>query len=370
MGVAIGATKACLQVQQAMDDISQGNVNALKIENFGALQWVTSSMNTSGFEGLENQDPGGKNRSVKVWYWQNPRTEADTDCTPTICTAGTTNAQRQAEMTLDLCSNVSVTLDEEQFRDFCDSGESGSSTIVASNFAQQQVQAALNQLLDSIDTDVVTRLNTHNGNFYGGIAGPKTVTMIKTDGGPFYGAETTVASDLEDAVAGFGTPAAIGQGYLRTYSQIVPAIACCDQTGIDLSKGGAGTWNYYSERRVQTVVNNTNRFFVCAPGAIQLVTKNKWVGPYEVFRNEDAKTTVRVPVPGGGSIPVDFTVVRDFCGTNNDGLTNWILTWNVNYDFWTLPSDDEAVGSNFNSINGIFAYTADCGDITCADVNS
>lgn len=366
MPIQLGATKACLQVQQTLDNISQDNVNALKIENFGGLQWVTSSTNTSGFEGLENQDPGGKNRTVKVWYWTNPRTEAGTDCTPAICTPGTTNAQKYAEMTLSLCRDVSLTLDEEQFRDFC--GPDGE-TIVQSPFAQQQMRTVVNQLLAGIDSDLITYIAAHAGNFYGSIAGPKTVTMIRTDGSPFHGAETTISADLEDAGV-MGQPAAIGLGYLRTYSKTVK-LACCDQTGVDLSKLASSAYVYYSERRVGTITGAPNRFYVLAPGAVQLVTKNKWVGPFEDIRSQsEAKTTVTIPVPGGGSIPVDFSVYRSFCGANNDGLTKWHMTWSLNFDFFSMPADDEAVGSPFRSINGIFAYDATCGDITCTDVNS
>lgn len=363
MGVAIGATKACLQVQQVLDDIAQGNVPTLKIDNFGSLQWITSATNTSGFEGLENQDPGGKNRTVKIWYWTNPRTGAGTDCTPAICTPGTTTAQKNAEMTLSYCRDVSLTLDEQEFRDFCGEG------VVDSRFAQMQMQGVINQLLAGISTDAVTYINAHSGNFYGGIAGPKTLIMLRADGSPYHGAETTVSNDLEDAGV-VGTPGAIGLGYLRTYSKTVQ-LACCDNTGIDLSKMSSSTWGYFPERRVDTVVGANDNFFVLAPGAVQLVTKVKWVGPYEDIRDRnEVKTTVRVPVPGGGSIPVDFTVYRSFCGSGNDGLTKWVMTWSVNFDFFSLPADVEAVGSVYRSVNGIFHYRATCGTPTCADVNS
>lgn len=370
MAVAVGATKACLQVQQALDDIAQGNVPSLRIDNFGTLQWLTSGDNTTGFEGLQNQDPGGKNRTVKIWYWTNPRTAASTSCTPDICTSGTTTAQKYAEMTLQFCRNVSLTLDEQQFRDFCDSGESASSTILGANFAQQQMQGVVNQLLDGISTDAATYLAAHAGNFYGSVAGPKSIIMLRSDGSVYHGAETTVSNDLED-VGAVGKPAAIGLGYLRTYSKTAQ-LACCDQNGVDVSKRAASTWTYYSDRRIDTAVGSDNNFFVLNPGAMQMVSKVQWVGPYEDIRpgGNDAKTTVVIPVPGGGSFPVDFTIHRDFCGTGNNGRTQWLMTWSVNFDFFSLPTDTEAVGSNWRDVNGILHYQATCGDPTCADVNS
>lgn len=363
MPIGVGATKACLQVQQTLDAIAQGNVPTLKIDNHGILQWLTSGSNTSGFEGLQNQDPGGKNRTVKLWYWTNPRTTASTSCLPDICTSGTTDAQKYAEMTLQYCRNVSLTLDEAQFRDFC--GPDGD-TIVQSPFALQQIQGKVNQLLDGIDTDAATYLAAHDGNFYGGIAGPKTVTMFRNDGSPYHGAETIVSNDLEDIQVS-GQPAAIGLGYLRTYSKTVQ-MACCDQTGVNIANRPSSTWVYYSDRKVDTAVGTQNNFFVLAPGAMQLVSKVKWVGAYRDIRDRnEAKTTVIVPVPGGGSIPVDFTVYRSFCGGDNNGNTDWVLTWSVQFDFFSLPADVENVGSSWRSVNGILHYVGTCGPIDCTD---
>ncbi len=368
MAVAIGAAKACLQIQQQIDDIAGNNVNALKIENFGALQWLTSSTNTTGFEGLQNQSPGGKNRQVRVWYWTNPRTAAGTDCTPDICTAGTTNSQKNAAMTLDLCRDVELTLDEQQFRDFCNSGEDTASNITKSGFARNQMTGVMNQLLAGISTDAVTYMNAHAGNFYSGIAGPKAICLFKTDNSPLHSGEGEIADDLEDILVS-GQPAAIGQSMLRSYVR-ARDIVCCDQTGIDMTKRGS-TFTYYSERRVQTITGVNSEFFVLAPGAMQLVSLVKWTGPYVDVRGEnEAKTTAFLQVPGGGGFPIDVTIRRDFCGGNNDGRTVWKFTFSSTFDFWSMPADDEDVGSAFRSVNGILHYDATCCSPTCADVNS
>lgn len=363
MGLAIGAQKACLQVQQSLDDIAGANVPNLKITNPGALQAVTRAENISGFEGLQVQDGSGKNRTVRVEYWTNPRTEAGTDCYPQICVAGSTDSPKYADMTLNLCRDVKLTLDEEEFRNFCGDG------IKDSQFARNLTTGKIQQLLDAIDQDLVTFISTHPGNFYNKIAGPKTVTLFKTDGSIYEGGELDIANDMEDAGVR-GMPAAIGLGYLRTYSQ-KKKFACCNAAGIDLSNMDS-SWMYFSERKVDTTVGNANNFFVLAPGAVQLVSKVKWVGPYEDIRSEkEAKTTVEITIPGTGyRLPVDFTVYKDFCGGDNDGKTKWIITWSLNFDFFSLPPDVEDAASPYRSVNGIFHYKATCGDITCADVNS
>lgn len=362
MGLAIGAQKACLQVQQALDDIAGANVPNLKITNPGALQAVTRSENISGFEGLQVQDPGGKNLTTRISYWTNPRTAAGTSCYPDICTAGTTDAPKYADMTLSLCRDVKLTLDQEQFRDFCGEG------IKDSEFAKNLMVGKSQQLLDAINQDLITFISTHTGNFYNKIPGPKTITMFKQDGSIYEGGELTIANDMEDAGV-MGSVAAVGLGYLREYSQ-KKKFACCDARGFDLS--GNSPWTYFSDRKVDTTVGTQNNFFILAPGAVQLVSKVKWVGPYaELGDPTEIKTTVNITIPGTGyQLPVDFTVYKDFCGGNNDGKTKWVMTWSVNFDFFSLPPDVEDAASPYRSVNGIFHYKATCGDVTCADVNS
>lgn len=364
MGVNIGSTKVCLQLQQSANDIARGNVPSLKIENFGFLQWLTSSQNTSGFQSVGLQSPDGKNLTVRVEYWQNPRTAASTGTEfPNICSTGSTIGKKYADINITYHTTYKVTLNEAEFRDLCDAGVKGSA------FAQDLTQMAINQILTKIDTDAVNYTNSHAGNFYGSIAGPKTVALYRNDGTPFQGGVTTIASDYQD-IGGVGTPAAIGTGYLRSMVYEMQNYACCSQYGIDMGRGNS-PFIFFSDLRVDQNINPDNNFFVLAPGALQLITRTRWVGQYEDMRVEDqVKSTMVLPVPGGGSIPVDFTIYRDFCGSSNDGQTSYVLTWTAHYDFWNIPSDNESVGSPYRSVNGILAYRATCANVGCGNVNS
>lgn len=367
MAVQIGASTCCLTTQRNLNEISGGNVTTFKIDNFGGLQWVTSDTNRSGFEQVPLLDPDGKTLAVRVMYWTNPRTDSSTT-RPNICATGDTTAQKFANVTADYERSIKLTLSEPQFRTFCGDG------VRESQFAKEQIMAILNQLFAGIDTDVLTRMYIEAGNFYGGVApgNGKEVKLITNVGTANYNGAMTIANDMEDAQV-VGTPAAIGLGYLRDYSKLA-SIACCDQNGIDLTKSQS-PWIYYSDRRVDSIIPNSQNFIVAAPGAFQLVPVPRWVGSYDDLKNgtareDQVKTTVTVQVPGGGTIPVDFTVYRSFCGENNDGDTSWVLTWSLPFGWFVLPTDLEPVGSPFESVNGIFLYRGTCGANTCSDVPS
>lgn len=367
MAVQIGASTCCLTTQRNLNEISQGLVTTLKFDNVGMLQWVTSSTNRSGFEQIPLLDPDGKTISVRVQYWTNPRTAASTS-RPNICSADGTTAQKHANVTQDTERSVKLTLSEPQFRTFCGDG------VKESEFAKQQIMAKLNELFIGIDTDLVTIAYQQAGNFYGGVApgNGKEVKLITNVGTANYNGAMTIANDMEDAQM-VGTPAAIGLGYLRDYSKLSD-IACCDSNGIDMTKANT-PWFYFPDRRVDVVIPNSQNFIVAAPGALQLVPVPRWVGPYDDMKNGtaekyQAKTTLIVEVPGGGTIPVDFTVYRPFCGDNNNGDTTWTMTWSLPFGWFVLPTDLEPVGSPFESVNGIFLYRGICGANTCADVPS
>lgn len=332
------------------------------------LQWVTSGSNRTGFTQIPLLDPEGKTIGVRVMYWTNPRTAAGTT-EPNICSTDSTAVQKFANVTAEYIRTVKLTLSENQFRTFCGDG------VLESEFAKEQIMAKLNQLFVGVNQDLNTIAYQQRGNFYGGVApgdSGKEVKLVTNVGTANYNGAMTITNDMADAQVR-GTPAAIGLGFLRDYAQLA-AIACCDQNGIDLTKGST-PWIYYSDREPDNIIPNSQNFFVMAPGAFQIVPILKWVGVYDDMTNGtaekyQAKTNLSVQVPGGGTLPVDYTVYRPFCGDNNDGNTNWILTWTVRFGFWVLPTDLEAVGSPWESVNGIFLYRGTCGANTCADVPS
>lgn len=364
MAVSIGASTCCLTVQQALTDISQGNVTTLKIQNHGSLQAVTNSLNTSGFETIQTNDPDGKNRTVKVKYWTNPRTASGTT-RPSICTTGSTVAEKYADVTANLTRTVNLTLDEAEFRAFCDRDG-----IRSSRFAQEIMMTKMNQLFQGINTDTVTYMNANAGNFYAGIAPGKTVKLVKNDEAPSWGGIQQVRKDMMEAGV-MGQPFAIGSGYIWSVTDTLK-LACCNDAGIDLSRIGGSPWIQFYDLDVDSVVDGTNNFFMLSPGALQIVFKNYWVGAHDDLVNGTAfpdkvKTTMIASVPGGGSIPIDTTVYRDFCGGDGKGDSKWYLTFTANFGYFSLPSDLEPVGSPYRSINGIFKYKATCGAPSCAD---
>lgn len=371
MAINIGATTACLTTQQVLKDIAQSNLPTHKITAPGLLQAITSPSNTSGFEVIEGDDRQGRNTTIEVAYWQNPRTAASTSRAD-ICTKGTTIGKKYATISTPLENSVSLTLSEPEFRAFCN--ESNTSDITTSDFALQQIKGLMNQLLAGINAQATTYAVAHAGNFYNAIAGPKTVLLIKSDGSNAHSGEIDIITDMEDLDNPL-TPFAVGSGYLRTYVKQA-SITCCNNTGINVSNFSASSFNYFFDRGIEAATpGQTQDFLVLHPGALQIVPNLRWRGPYDdaingTARKDQLKTNITLPVPGGGTLPIDMTVYRSFCDDNNNGDTSWVLTWGLRYGFYDLPANVEAVGSPYSGVNNIFHYIGSCGDETCADVES
>lgn len=372
MAVNIGATTACLTVQAELDSIAGANNTSKRITNHGMLQAIKSSTNTSGFTVLPNQSPQGRVRTVNIQYVVNPRTAAGTgDDYPDICTPGTTDSLNYASVNIDHHTTVELTLTESEFRTFCLPYTDG---IKDSTFTSDLIQMRLNQLFDQVDQDAVTYASVNAGQFYDGIAGPKTVTLIKSDGSPYYGGEVTVAQDMDDAGV-TGMVLAVGKNHLDTYSRLSDVV-CCDNTGIDMSKAATSTWGYFSDRKVDETVAGTGNAFIMQPGALQMVNTVNWIGDFEQMRSQyEIKTNMNLPIPGADTtLPVDFTVFNPFCSptdsTVGDGQASWVMRWTAHYSFWNTPTDLENVGSPYRAVNGIYHYQFECGDVTCADVPS
>lgn len=364
MAIAIGdiqnAQTCCRMVQMALDDVS-GCVSTFKIRKPGAIEAMRSPTNTAGVGQVDVNDPGGKNKIVDLLYWQNPRVAAGTDCTPDICTPGTNNPQLAARVNADLCRSVPLTLDPEAFRDFCGDG------VQTSDFARQQTRALMNQLLAGIDQDAVTFLAANLGQFGGGVVGPLNITLLNQNQAPNVGGIVAIQQSFTDIEAE-GTPFLIGQGLLDTYTRL-SAMSCCNDSGINIGDQGQD-FNYFRESRVDTTLAGQNNIIAWTPGAVQMVSRVTYVGDYEDLRSDfQMKTTVSVNL-GGVPLNLDFTIQKDFCGDNNDGQSDWLLTWIARFGFWTAPTDLEAAGSYFRDVNCILQFQADCDTVDCSDVPS
>lgn len=365
MAINIGdiqnAQLCCRMVQLALDDVTMHNTT-FKVQNPGMIAGILSPQNRQGITTeLDVQDPGGKNRQVDLLYWQNPRTAADTDCTPDICTGGDTVGQLAAVVDADLCRTVTLTLDPTQFRDFCGDG------VNTSDFARQQTRALINQLLVAIDQDAITYFAANEGQFGGGVVGPQTIILLDENQAPVYSGGAEMAIAYENIEAMGGNPFVVGSGLIQTYQHATKMI-CCNDDGIDLSLGDP--FNYFRDVRVDTTIAGQNNLLTWAPGALQMVSRTTYVGDYEEINHpREMKTTTEINILGT-SLAVDTTVRKDFCGANNDGLTNWVITWTARFGFWSLPTDLEAAGSFFRNVNYLLRFQAQCGDVTCVDVPS
>lgn len=369
MSVTIGTTDNCCRtVQQGLAMVAGSqNITTYRIDRPGMLDALTSGVNTAGTQAIDIDDPTSKNRIVKVRYWQNPRTAAASTA-PNICAFGTSVGEKYATVAVNKTRSVELTLKDDEFRDFC-AALSGADTIAQTDFAMQQIAAKMNQLVKYIDRDAVGEIYANAGNFRDGTSTAKDVTLTSAVNGvyaPQYKGELDMLNAFED-IESEGKPIVVGSGLWREYTKL-KNIACCNEAGVDLSLVGDDFY-YYRDPYVDTAASDNNIGIAWAPGSAQIFFRTYFRPPFSHTSSDKQKGVVTMDY-NGTSIPLDFTAYYDYCGDSNNGRdSKWVLTWTASFGMFYLPSDLEAVGTDFEGVNNILLFKGNCGPVTC-DTNS
>ncbi len=349
MTVIPGQTgECCRTVQRSLASIAGDNDFSDKIENPGTLAGLMSGRNRTGFAQVPLQDPQGRTRIVQVRYIQKLN-ETAADSRSGICDAGDTESERFANVETSYYREVKLTLDDGEFQEFC---------ATQSTFREEMTVKKLNVLYSGINTDMVTEMAGLKGNFYGGAGagnGPLSIPMINTDGTAQYWGETEILDSFEDIEVS-ARPLLAGTGNLRKYTRLLN-IGCCNDGGQDINKAGA--FDYYRDSQVDSIIAGDNNILAWSPGAAQMFWNNRYVGQFQKFDAQNAKTTIIDPRFG---ISLDMTVYYNWCEDDNT-RSQWIITWGVDFGLFVLPSDLAAVGNNWTGVNNILHFQATCGDV-------
>jgi len=346
------AGTCCRTVQQSLiDTMGANNDITLKIARPGLFEAIRSARNMAGFEQLEFQDPQGRTRVVQIKYLDATRTAAAT-ARHDICVAGDTDGENFADVSLNYTRSVKMTMDDGEFQTFCTD---------MSEMQAGQLRKYLNQLYVGINTDANTDLVANVGAFLpaSGLVAPLAVPLLTPAGAANHWGEIQIKNTFED-IENTERPYLIGSGILRDYTKIRD-IACCNDQGVDISRGA--DFDYYRDNQLDTTVGTANNIIGFTPGAFQMASQTRYVGQYQHFEGNNAKTTIIDPLY---NIPLDFTVYYNFCETEAS-RSFWVLTWSLNFGFFYIPDDIEPGGSPFAGVNNILHYQANCSE---ADVCS
>jgi len=331
----------CQKLQQDLINVAGCNAPALKRDKTGYLDAVVSEENRSGVEMIQ-VPTNGKYRAVQINY--NKRgTEADVNLTCTNnCLGEIEKEPFETVLNITNCLETKgLIFNDDEMRKLCESDAAWTANVVMGQM--NAVNVALNKQL-------LAKQALNFGNFLGGTAIKNVKLFEDTTNAARAIALAQIKHEL-DNVGSCGTPLLIGGGNLDLFAK-VNKMACCNaNTGTSL-EGWNNDASYYNDRFVEGVIG-AGEFIALAPGAVQLVTWNKYVGSYAKKNDVFEHGTITDPFTG---LTYDIKVHYDDCADR------WVIKFFLNWEMFFIPATAFAAGDDLLGVNYTFNFK-DCSTI-------
>lgn len=299
----------CPQIQQDLNSLFT-TCDPTKIrESIKFLEFIRSADNTSGVIQSQISRGGGKTRDVEVTY--TPRILESEVSTDTTQTCVSTNEAGMLSETYSLdCGDPGVHYSE--LFDLCTMADMCQENSL---WIATRLQAIMDGLIRRMDTILMDQSTVLTGNFAVGetnvVANVKTVQTKFADGRP----DTNMLEEVRFATrnaAYCGTPRVIGYSEVDKYFNRFEK-GCCADSGLDLGEFSRNkNMIYLDDFRVEDSFGD-NHFLTIAPGALQMIWFNKFMGAKGINVLDDdsfKQTVIRDPET---SIPFDMVMKHD-CG--------------------------------------------------------
>lgn len=342
----------CPSLQASLNEVAGNNAPALRRDRVGLVEALMSPANKAGFEAIPIDPKNGKEKSVRVNYYQRLTEDTVNESLTDTCDSGTEHAPLCDTITLTKALETdNLVFDEDNMRKLC--APLGETDEV---WRSRIIMAQMNALLTKLNKNLHALLKINKGTFMDGST-IKNIQLFNTFGDDGAGARqfaiANILNEFEEAGLA-GTPMVIGSGDLNLYYKAL-GIGSVNLYGADLSKLNGET-AYFYDRFVPSVWG-VNEFVALAPGVAQLLTWNRYVGEY-------AKKT---PTFEHGTIVDPFTgLTFDLKMHYDDCKDTYYLKLQLVYDLWTVPDDAEDSSGDFYGVNGIFNYKICDGIDECA----
>ena len=333
----------CQNLQVNLNDVAGNNAPQLKRDRVGYLDAIVSQENTAGVE-LLPIPTNGKYRKVQVNYAQRGiEAEVALTCTNN-CTSTNEREPKETIVDVDNCLETSLLFTEDEMRKLCEAD---------SLWVSQTIMSQMNAVNVALDKQMLALQATNFGNFADGTA-LKSVKLFEDTSNASRAIATAQIRHQYDLVGASGAPMMIGGGNLDLFAK-VNQIACCNSTtGTDLARWT--DYMYFNDRFAESVLG-ANNFAVLAPGAVQLVTWNRYAGEYAKRNDVFEHGTITDPFTG---ITYDLKVHYDDCADK------WTVKLQLHWTMFFIPTNAFATGDDNEGVNYTFNFE-DCSTIVGCD---
>lgn len=332
-------TGICLAIQDSLNNILNAKSPSLKRTQVGYLQALVSPQNTTGVTQVPIPS-NGKKRKVRITYIQRGTSSdiAHTEAANCNVEVFPQPLEDEIEVTKFIRSKW-FGFNDDDMRLLCESGDEYRAAVMNSKIDVFMVE---------LDKKLIALQAANFGNFNPLYYGPyKDVEMLNTAGNAInYLGEAKIKEDVQN-LDSTDRPIVIGSGNLSLYATMAK-IGCCNDLGQDLAQ--AGDMDFFRDRFVDSILG-ANHFIGLIPGYVQLLTWNKYVGPYAQDNSPlYSKGTIVDPFTG---VQIDMKWVYDY-----DCDEQYKVRFFLNYDLWFIPTDSFNVADELSGVNFTLRYRA------------
>jgi hypothetical protein len=267
-------TAICPALNTQLLTIAKEHSPQVKRTQNGFLLALLDQYNTSNVDVVPIDQGDGKIKDVQVMRQKRATTSEVSQGIPD-CMDGPFGEADNYAQTYRIDDSVYMDFQVEDFkvRELCESQVS---------WFAKDVSNRLDALFSQMDNIAITDAITQFGNYGNGVnsgTSPIALDMVQPlaaggMNGANYQGEVIMRNALSDARVA-GTPIVIGVGELRDYVGI-RQYSTSNALGIDLSRGGS--FAYFEDPAVGTIIGNANHFIALEAGAYQFVPVNFYVG--------------------------------------------------------------------------------------------
>ena len=313
----------------------------MKPGHIGTIQTLLDPVNTRGYIQERVDSRNGNKRKVELVYMPRIGTADVVTGSRPSCEGGAVYGETSTEYEIGLTDNISakwnVPLDDLANR--CENNDL---------YVARMVAAQMRALVRKANTDAITAMDTLAGNFANGVAGP---VQTATKAGNVYlvnpAEEIGYQYDLAEGRDN-GSPLVIGGGLINKWFRATEA-NCCATTNVGLDTYVANNPMVHVFDPEVTRILGDEKYFVMAPGAVQMLTWNQYVGNAAAVSNDDSFKAGTLVDPLTG-LTFDYTATRD-CNL-------WKFELFLYRKFITLPEDLFRTGDQLNGVNWLFEFQA------------
>ena len=368
--MSLSTANVCPAVLTSLSDNLINNPANVQLQG-GTLAALTdpSNMRAGQIIRQANDNGTGHSREVRVVYKQ--RQLASDAVDTKSCDAGPQMNYIEQTLQVNNFKQVSFTLSEPQLRAFCSAyselvsltgsnspgmiaerangigAAQGALSVVREMFVDIQLSA--NALVQAINADLLSQIQTAAGNWYGGNTNP-IYTVENPDGsvqagGLFQMKQAYMNTGFSGApiiIGGAGALQRVWMNDSRYFGQ--------GANGINFAtvRENTGLAEFYFDPNASTTLGSDDATIVFAPGSIVYTPYLEYVGN---FGNIGTMTRFTMPIPGLERVQMDCRILPSEC---EESYAFFLQHY---YDSYTPGTDMFPAGDANEGVNGVF--TAD-----------